>query len=130
MTSSDRSEFYALFLRSCLKNLLVNVYSNTSSLTYNFPFIPLYNEFCNSLFIRQLQSACESNLFPSHCHITHRYLMEFPNRFCKPVTTCSLSHVLFPTVKQQIIPFSYSVLTVFQTYREQLGIQLIGDKEE
>lgn len=130
LTSSDRSEFYCVHLQIFKSRFKANIFSNTSPHTYYFPFLQFYHEFCNALLLYQLYSLTSPSLTPPSVLspsspaplVTLRHLRELSSHLFRPVTVCSLSHVIAPIAKKDAIPPLSCTLSVLHEHHTRLGI--------
>ena len=111
--------FYLVTLRSFARVLFVNVYSNQPAVSYYFPFVSFYNEYCNSLLLRRVHHWAMSQ---KHTHLQSN-LPDLSSHLLSPVTAFNTAFLFEVGDASNTLHFSREVLDVLVRRSPSLGIQ-------
>ena len=116
--------FYLVTLRSFARVLFVNVYSNQPAVSFYFPFISFYNEYCNSLLLRKVHNWVVGQ---KHALLLQSNVPDLPSHLLSPVTAFNTSFLFEIDDASNTLHFSREVLDVLVRCSASLGLQFPGD---
>lgn len=116
--------FYLVTLRSFARVLFVNVYSNQPAVSFYFPFISFYNEYCNSLLLRKVHNWVVDQ---KYALLLQSNVPDLPSHLLAPVTAFNTSFLFEIDDASNTLHFSREVLDVLVRCSASLGLQFPGD---
>lgn len=126
--------FDYISLRSYMKSIFVNIYSNVERAQFCFPFLMLYNEYSGTLYYQRIQSLVESNALymnsnasKSRSRLRIKEIPSIPSKLPHPTTRdrcCFVKQI--HSAQFNIIP-SRQTETVIVQHAKELGLVIQED---
>ena len=127
MVSRDPLVFYYMSFRAYAKTLFVNIYSNRTAISYRFPFISFFNEYCNSLLLKRVQNLV---IHEGYSFLLTSTLATLPSRLLLPVSFLNTSFVFSITEANSPLPYNKTMSTVLLNRGGELGLQFHSDSSK
>lgn len=124
IASHDPFVFYYISFRTYAKTLFVNIYSNRTAISYRFPFISFFNEYCNATLLKRVQNLVIHDGYSSLLEST---LATLSNRLLRPVSFYNTSFVFSFAEANSPLPYNKELSALLFKHGAGMGLQFHSD---